>query len=192
MRNPWGSGEWKGKWSDNSDMWEKHPEVKRFLRPESKDDGKFWISKEDFSNNFEAISICMSSEMLQRADKSQQRALARALADFKAHPGMGMSEDFSEQMFISPAEAREMCKDKPKKWMGYVELPEDPDPTQESGVMMLRPVASLSARKGERQLTGQLTYTRRRGRRQRRRPSAKRRVRPPSNRPVRCRHGSSL
>ena len=54
-----GSGEWKGEWSDNSDMWEKHPEVKRFLRPESKDDGKFWISKEDFSNNFEAISICM-------------------------------------------------------------------------------------------------------------------------------------
>ena len=28
LRNPWGSFEWKGDWSDNSDMWQKHKLVK--------------------------------------------------------------------------------------------------------------------------------------------------------------------
>merc|ERR1711865_176591 len=28
FRNPWGSGEWTGDWSDKSDLWTKHPDVK--------------------------------------------------------------------------------------------------------------------------------------------------------------------
>ena len=31
IRNPWGSGEWLGPWSDKSDMWTKHADVKKVL-----------------------------------------------------------------------------------------------------------------------------------------------------------------
>lgn len=137
MRNPWGKGEWTGAWSDNSDMWEIHPEVKRFLRPESIDDGKFWISKEDFANNFDGIQVCLSKEMRKRYDAAVECARERALSGFTRHPGCGFSGKYCEQMFISDTEAQELCKAKPGEWAGYIELPPDPDPTEEVGVIML-------------------------------------------------------
>jgi hypothetical protein len=56
MRNPWGQGEWKGRWSDNSREW--NPRYKKLLGWESKDDGKFWISFEDFCLNYNTIYMC--------------------------------------------------------------------------------------------------------------------------------------
>lgn len=43
IRNPWGRGEWKGDWSDKSELWSKHPAVKKALEYEDKDDGAFWM-----------------------------------------------------------------------------------------------------------------------------------------------------
>ena len=31
IRNPWGSGEWKGAWSDKSKKWEEHPAIGKEL-----------------------------------------------------------------------------------------------------------------------------------------------------------------
>ena len=42
LRNPWGHGEWKGDWSDESDLWT--PEIKAQVGfTEAKDDGLFWM-----------------------------------------------------------------------------------------------------------------------------------------------------
>lgn len=46
-RNPWGSFEWKGDWSDNSSKWT--PALKKEVGfSEAKDDGLFWISYDDY------------------------------------------------------------------------------------------------------------------------------------------------
>jgi hypothetical protein len=58
LRNPWGSYEWKGAWSDGSEEWARHPMVKARLRPKPADDGTFWMSWEDFSRLFRFVDVC--------------------------------------------------------------------------------------------------------------------------------------
>ncbi|GAB1606534.1 calpain-11-like [Argonauta hians] len=59
LRNPWGKGEWKGKWSDGSAEWETvaAKERKRFELPE-KNEGEFWISMEDVMKYFDVLDLC--------------------------------------------------------------------------------------------------------------------------------------
>lgn len=57
IRNPWATGEWKGDWSDKSDMWDKHPEVKKAVGFVDVDDGAFWMSWGDFVQNWSRIGI---------------------------------------------------------------------------------------------------------------------------------------
>lgn len=59
LRNPWGSGEWKGAWSDKSKQWEEVSEEKRNeLGLVAKEDGEFWISEADFVKHFEMLDFC--------------------------------------------------------------------------------------------------------------------------------------
>mmetsp|Transcript_30085 Transcript_30085/g.75937 ORF Transcript_30085/g.75937 Transcript_30085/m.75937 type:complete len:619 (+) Transcript_30085:63-1919(+) len=48
VRNPWGTGEWTGPWSDDSAEWDQHPHVKQQLKFEKSDDGAYWMQWEDF------------------------------------------------------------------------------------------------------------------------------------------------
>ena len=43
LRNPWGHGEWDGAWSDNSHLWDEHPDVKAQCHLQKRDDGEFWM-----------------------------------------------------------------------------------------------------------------------------------------------------
>mmetsp|Transcript_23375 Transcript_23375/g.64260 ORF Transcript_23375/g.64260 Transcript_23375/m.64260 type:complete len:740 (+) Transcript_23375:2140-4359(+) len=66
LRNPWGTFEWQGAWSDNS------PEMTDAVRAEldaeeddgeaeaSANDGAFWMSFEDFCKHFVSISVAMA------------------------------------------------------------------------------------------------------------------------------------
>lgn len=47
-RNPWGTGEWQGKWSDNNAQGEWTDEMKEATGYRGINDGKFWMSVEDF------------------------------------------------------------------------------------------------------------------------------------------------
>ncbi|KFQ51170.1 Calpain-13, partial [Nestor notabilis] len=59
--NPWGRGEWKGAWSDNSPQWD-HVEPKyREALLRNKDDGEFWMSCENFQEQFSWLYICNST-----------------------------------------------------------------------------------------------------------------------------------
>lgn len=60
LRNPWGSFEWKGDWSDASDTWKKNPAVKALIRPkDDPDDGIFWMCYADFLKHFDTVDCCI-------------------------------------------------------------------------------------------------------------------------------------
>jgi len=47
LRNPWGRGEWKGKWNDNdNDNWTQ--DIKEQLNVVNSDDGIFYIEWDDY------------------------------------------------------------------------------------------------------------------------------------------------
>jgi hypothetical protein len=57
MRNPWGYFEWDGAWSDKDKKnWTE--EMIDAIKPVFGDDGAFWMSYEDFSQNFNGINVC--------------------------------------------------------------------------------------------------------------------------------------
>ncbi|XP_032845258.2 calpain-13 isoform X2 [Tyto alba] len=56
--NPWGHGEWKGPWSDNSPQWDHvQPECREALL-RNKNDGEFWMSCKNFQEQFSWLYIC--------------------------------------------------------------------------------------------------------------------------------------
>jgi len=59
LQNPHGHGEWEGDWSDTSDKWTQWWQATLDHDPSKlKDDGKFWMSFEDFLNAYANIYIC--------------------------------------------------------------------------------------------------------------------------------------
>lgn len=64
LRNPWGSKEWDGDWSDNSSKWT--PALRAEVRSafgdhvtSVQDDGAFWMSYDDMLRHFETIYVNM-------------------------------------------------------------------------------------------------------------------------------------
>lgn len=58
VRNPWGNdAEWTGDWSDDSDMWNKYPEVAEAVNFDPQADGIFWISWKDFKYYLGSLEI---------------------------------------------------------------------------------------------------------------------------------------
>jgi hypothetical protein len=57
VRNPWGDTEWRGDWSDDSPLWEKHPEVQKACKQRDGNDGTFWMSWDDFNDVFTSLYV---------------------------------------------------------------------------------------------------------------------------------------
>lgn len=58
LRNPWGTFEWKGDWSDKSKLWKKHPHVAKELKFVDSDDGAFWMAFDDFKEYYTRVNVC--------------------------------------------------------------------------------------------------------------------------------------
>ncbi|XP_067418011.1 calpain-5-like [Emydura macquarii macquarii] len=59
MRNPWGSTEWNGAWSDGSKQWQQVcGRERRRMGVTVRDDGEFWMSFEDFCARFTDLVTC--------------------------------------------------------------------------------------------------------------------------------------
>ncbi|KAF9087956.1 hypothetical protein BGX29_000538 [Mortierella sp. GBA35] len=56
IRNPWGSVEWNGDWSDQSEKWT--PEAMEALNHQDKNDGRFWMPYKDFLRVFTTLDRC--------------------------------------------------------------------------------------------------------------------------------------
>ncbi|XP_062992554.1 calpain-5-like [Elgaria multicarinata webbii] len=59
LRNPWGTMEWNGAWSDKSPEWQQVSQrQRRRMGVIIQDDGEFWMCLEDFCTHFTDIVIC--------------------------------------------------------------------------------------------------------------------------------------
>ncbi|KAL0994057.1 hypothetical protein UPYG_G00117260 [Umbra pygmaea] len=77
MRNPWGTIEWKGAWSDSSPEWEKVGSKERSnLGITVKDDGEFWMAFTDWCKYFTDADICrLINTSLLSMDKTWQEVM---------------------------------------------------------------------------------------------------------------------
>lgn len=55
LRNPWAGHEWRGDYSDDSELWT--TEMKREFGLVEKNDGIFWMTEEDFERYFEQLEV---------------------------------------------------------------------------------------------------------------------------------------
>lgn len=75
IRNPHGGSEWEGHWSDKSDMWNKHSNVKKELKFVAKEDGTFWMCMHDFNKYFDEVSVVKQSMPLEGCHEDKVRAV---------------------------------------------------------------------------------------------------------------------
>ena len=59
LRNPWGSGEWQGDWSDKSPLWT--PQLATKLGNVVGNDGIFFIELNDYLDHFSWTSVCVEN-----------------------------------------------------------------------------------------------------------------------------------
>ncbi|CAE7619947.1 Capn15 [Symbiodinium sp. CCMP2592] len=62
LRNPWGSYEWSGDWSDSSENWEQNPKLMAKLDTQVRNDGSFWMNFEEWASIFTLLVVCPSSD----------------------------------------------------------------------------------------------------------------------------------
>lgn len=61
LRNPWGSGSWKGAWGVQSSVWREHPQLREqlgFFAREGEEHGVFWMALHDFFHYFGELDVC--------------------------------------------------------------------------------------------------------------------------------------
>lgn len=80
LRNPWGTGEWTGDWSDKSSCWT--PELKKQVGFTDDDDGVFFIELEDYLQHFSWTSVCVENN----AAKYSHSQLYHSFGDLDESP----------------------------------------------------------------------------------------------------------
>lgn len=58
IRNPWGQGEWTGKFCDDDEAWDDNKGLKERLNYTFKNDGNWWMEFKDFVANYNKVYLC--------------------------------------------------------------------------------------------------------------------------------------
>lgn len=58
IRNPWGSGDWTGKFCDEDEAWDDFKGLKEKLNYQFKSDGNWWMRFDDFCALFSMVYLC--------------------------------------------------------------------------------------------------------------------------------------
>ena len=69
LRNPSGSNEWTGAYSDNSPLWT--PELQQRTGMMKADDGIFFMSFDDYLSHYDSTSVCITDDISGRDVHSQ-------------------------------------------------------------------------------------------------------------------------
>lgn len=102
LRNPWGSMEWNGNWSDESNLWT--PELQHEVGFQQADDGIFWMSFDDLINHFVGINVCMVKHQGINKDPWNE---ARKPFEYRFSPiGLGCISVPKYELIVDEDEAR--------------------------------------------------------------------------------------
>ena len=58
IRNPWGQGEWTGKFADEDEAWDDYKGLKEKLNYVFRDDGTWWMRYEDWCIHYNKMYLC--------------------------------------------------------------------------------------------------------------------------------------
>lgn len=58
IRNPWGQGEWNGKFADEDEAWDDYKGLKEKLDYQFKDDGTWWMRFDDWCAHYNKMVLC--------------------------------------------------------------------------------------------------------------------------------------
>jgi len=108
LRNPWARGEWTGDWGPGSRKWnsEEGRRVESVVGASRKQDGRFWMSWEDFVERFETIDSCyMNFTDEDRARRAELKKQAEMIITDGPTRIMGDSDDAKDEALLS-AEAK--------------------------------------------------------------------------------------
>ena len=113
LRNPWGVKEWKGPWSDASELWSMHPDIRDELITkrgyDDSDDGSFWMEARDVKRHVNQSQWCWSSRFMHTQRSFQTSSATGGAAHHHFYltvtePGMFMvqlnGEDWHYERFI--------------------------------------------------------------------------------------------
>lgn len=124
LRNTWGEQEWNGAWSDGDSMWQRYPNVYKQLCLDVEDDGLFWMSKEDFANEFRVVYCCLSDSAVEERSKKrrlkQQIATAAAAQFLVENDKMTATNESLEWLDGSPEDAATKVEQNLSRYLGYM------------------------------------------------------------------------
>ena len=103
IRNPWGSGEWRGPWSDGSE--EMSDEAKEALGHAGGDDGTFFMAAAEFTALWQSVAgvrLFDSSWQLQRAQVDAARS--------NHHPSSSLEHTSSRRPVVTPHPSHTPCR----------------------------------------------------------------------------------
>jgi len=108
-RNPWGSGEWTGSWSDEDPAWT--PQLRKACGAALLDDGKFWMSIQDFVNNSGGVEYARSfgpnwKKSTQYAHFAHSTLMGTAKRDCKGKRGNMLSFSKGDQIRIKETQGQ--------------------------------------------------------------------------------------
>ena len=59
IRNPWGHGEWTGKFADEDEAWDDNKGLREKLNYTTfKNDGNWWMKYDDWFQNYNRVYVC--------------------------------------------------------------------------------------------------------------------------------------
>ena len=62
MRNNWEEFEWEGEWGPDSDLWDEYRDLREQAGEDWHQDGTFYLTVEEFVENFQGLGVCMTEE----------------------------------------------------------------------------------------------------------------------------------
>ncbi|CAH2256009.1 Calpain-14 [Pelobates cultripes] len=102
LRNPWGKVEWNGNWSRRSQKWEQLSFKERLLLQKAREDGEFWISNEDFKDNFVELAICKLTPDLISQEYGKQWMLSMQSGKWSSGSTAGGGRHCTESYWRNP------------------------------------------------------------------------------------------
>ena len=102
LRNPWGSGEWNGQWSDRDQRsWTSRMRLRLnyTVSQSDVDDGTFWMSFQDFCRNYSEISLCRMFVTVQNGGKWHKATMQ---AEWKGQTAGGCPQPANKNSQYNP------------------------------------------------------------------------------------------